>query len=50
MSVVSVVACDTYQLDAVRQAVPDYADWMVAVNYEVEAWQPPQPRRTRRGA
>lgn len=37
-------------LQAIRQADPDYADWMVAVNYEVEAWQPPRARRRRRPA
>jgi small conductance mechanosensitive channel len=29
-------------LQAIRQIVPDYADWMVSVNYEVERYAPPQ--------
>ncbi len=32
-------------LQAIRRTVPDYADWMVSVNYEVERYAP--PRRTR---
>jgi small-conductance mechanosensitive channel len=29
-------------LQAIRQIVPDYADWMVSVNYEVERYAPPK--------
>jgi small conductance mechanosensitive channel len=29
-------------LQAIKQIVPDYADWMVSVNYEVERYAPPK--------
>ncbi|MEP4379084.1 MAG: mechanosensitive ion channel domain-containing protein [Alphaproteobacteria bacterium] len=35
-------------IQAIRQLDPDYADWMVTVNYEVETYAPRQRRRTRR--
>jgi len=31
-------------LQAIRQIVPDLADWMVSVNYEVEQYRPPSRR------
>ncbi len=32
-------------LQSLKKIDPDYADWMVAVNYEVERYTPPAPRR-----
>jgi moderate conductance mechanosensitive channel len=34
-------------LQSVKRSVPDYADWMISVNYEVERYTPPAPRRSR---
>lgn len=37
-------------LQAIRRTVPDYADWMVSVNYEVERYAPPRrPSKKRAG-
>lgn len=32
-------------LQAIRQTAPDFSDWMVSVNYEVEQYRPPAQRR-----
>jgi len=34
-------------LQAAKSADPDYADWMVAVNYEIETYAPPRRRAAR---
>jgi len=35
-------------LQAIKRVVPDYADWMVSVNYEVESYVAPRRNRRRR--
>lgn len=35
-------------LQAIKQIAPNYADWMVSVNYEVERYEPPKLRRAGR--
>lgn len=29
-------------LQAIKKIEPDYADWMVSINYEIETWRPPR--------